>query len=116
MNFDAKFNARAVYWPPGKSLAGGHISYGTPIEIRCFWESNIGETPIQIDKDGTIWTPKSIVSTDVPILEKGHLWRGMFRNLVDKDDPRKNVGSAKIESVSDYPTIDNTQTLFVGYL
>lgn len=117
MNFEHKFMDFAVYWPPGTPGKGGQLSFGDAVEIRCFWEGNVGETPIQAKRqDGTLWTPKSIVSSDFRMEEQGYLWHGRFRDLKDKDDPRKNKDSAKIEVVADYRNKRNTSVLYTGYV
>lgn len=78
----------AVYWGTPTSRADGSNSYGTPVEISCFWNEQSNMTYEEGGKTVHI-TAKVYVSQDLD--EQGMLFLGTLADLTtaQENDPRK---------------------------
>lgn len=113
MNIKRKLNQFAVYWPPGPPSHSGATTYGTPIELRCRWEDSTQE---MIDPKGDKWTSKAEIWTLVQLINLGVLWKGKFKNLVDKTNPMKNPGASAIRSHEIIPGVSAKDILYSSFL
>jgi len=83
----------AVYWPTEDVDAFGKPSWGSPVVIKCRWESS-RETFINANGDEEVSRAKLIVDRDIE--EKSVLLLGTLANVTDQDNPKENDGAWEV--------------------
>lgn len=100
MRYNRHFTQQATYWPPGSPDGFGGISYGTPVEIMCRWQS---DNALYRDAEGQEFTASSVVYLSEGIEVKGQLAKGHHSTMPD--------GAREIRNIYETVTLDGRMTL-----
>jgi hypothetical protein len=99
-------NDTAVYWASPTASADGSNSFGTPIEIKCFWSNSI-DLKTEIDRKDVFVQAKVHVVIDLD--EQGMLFHGKLTDLTDiqKSNPKKVPRAYEIKKFIKIPSLTN---------
>ena len=94
----------AVYWGSPTPRANGSNSYGTPIEIKCFWKDT---SQLIADRDMKEVSIKATVYVFQDLDEQGMLFLGTLSDLTtaQKADPRKVTRAYEISRFVKTPSL-----------
>ncbi len=97
-------NDTAVYWPSPVAGADGSNSFGTPVEIKCFWESSIDLT---LEINGKEVVARAKVHVVVDLDEEGMLFHGKLIDLTtaQKANPKKVSRAYEIKRFIKTPSL-----------
>lgn len=98
-------NDTAVYWPTPVPAADGSNTFGSPIEIRCFWEAT---TNLILEIDSKEIQAQARVHVVIDLAEQGMLFHGELSDLTNpqQSDPRKAPRAYEIKKFIKTPSLN----------
>ena len=103
----------AVYWPYASTNEFGIKVVGSPIPIKCRWESRNEEF---LDPKGEVQMSNAVVYVDRDTPVGGILMLGTVADITDAVNIKENSGAWEIRRFDNLPNLKAKQFLKTAYL